>query len=168
MSQRKRVAVLVGFMAALLAGGIAILAMSVPHLAYAARWEGTPGVLAVRSCAQVGELKERHTECEGTFRADDGTTVDPGATISQSLTSGATVPVQRTSGGGYALVGVAASCGWLTMVLFGVTLACGAATVALAATGRTLFRAAWPAVLSVPAAAALASALVGAIAEAVT
>jgi hypothetical protein len=49
-----------------------------------------------------------------------------------------------------------------------VTLACGAATVALAATGRTLFRAAWPAVLSVPAAAALASALVGAIAEAVT
>jgi hypothetical protein len=168
MSQRKRVAVLVGCVAALFAGGIATLVMSMPQLAYAARWEGTPGVFVVRSCAQVGELKERHTECEGTFRADDGTTVDPGATISQSLTSGATIPVQLTSGGGYVLVGVASFCGWLTMVLFGVTLTCGAVTAALAATGRTLFRAAWPAVLSLPAAAALASALVGAIAEAVT
>ncbi|WP_405731031.1 hypothetical protein OG607_32455 [Streptomyces sp. NBC_01537] len=168
MSQRKRVAVLVGFVAALFAGAIATLVMNVPHLAYAARWEGTPGVFVVRSCAQVGEAKGSHTECDGTFRSDDGTTVDPGATISQPLTAGATVPVQLTSGGGYVLVGVASFCGWLTMVLFGLTLTACAVTAALAATGRTLFRAAWPAVLSVPAAAALASALVGAIAEAVT
>lgn len=168
MSQRKRVAVLVGFVAALFAGAIATLVTSVPHLAYAARWEGTPGVFVVRSCAQVGEAKERHTECAGTFRSDDGTTVDPGATISDPLTAGSTVPVQLTSGGGYALVGVAAFCGWLTVVLFGVTLTAGALTAALAATGSTLFRAAWPAVLSLPAAAALASALIGAIAEAVS
>ncbi|WP_127357654.1 hypothetical protein [Actinacidiphila soli] len=154
-------------MAALLAGAGATLLDSVPDLSYAARWAGTPGLFVVRSCAEVGATKERHTQCDGTFRSDDGKTVDLDATISQSLTAGAAVPVQRTSNNSYVRVGVAAFCGWLTMTLFGTVLAGTAIMTVLTLTGHTRSRAGWKALLAA-AGVALASALIGAIAGALT
>jgi hypothetical protein len=155
-------------LAALLAGGGATLLVSVPDLAYAARWTGTPGVFAVSSCATVGAPRERHRQCGGTFRSDDGGTVDAQATISQSLTAGDVIPVQRTAGGGYVRVGAAAICGWLAVALFGAALAGVAVLTVLALTRRT--RSLVPAggkVLLAAAGVALVSALIGAIAGAV-
>jgi hypothetical protein len=154
---------------ALLAGAGATLLDSVPDLSYAARWAGTPGLFIVRSCSEVGALKERHTQCDGTFRSDDGKTVDLDATISQSLTAGAAVPVQRTSNNSYVRVGVAAFCGWLTVTLFGTVLAGTAIMSVLTLTGLTRSPAGWKGLLAAAGVAlvsALVSALIGAIAGA--
>jgi hypothetical protein len=142
-SRGKAVAAVAVFVAALLAGAGATLLDSVPDLSYAARWAGTPGLFIVRSCSEVGVLKERHTQCDGTFRSDDGKTVDLDATISQSLTAGAAVPVQRTSNNSYVRVGVAAFCGWLTVTLFGTVLAGTAIMSVLTLTGLTRSPAVW-------------------------
>ncbi|MYS23764.1 MULTISPECIES: hypothetical protein [unclassified Streptomyces] len=167
LSGARSVLALVVFVAALLAGTVGALVVSVPDLAYAARWEGTPGVITIRSCADVGAPRERHRRCEGTFRSDDGATVDPAAAISQRLSPGAVFPVQRTHAGGYVRVGVAAFCGWLTVALLGVTMA-----GALAATAAALARRSFPrgsgAALAALGGTALLSALVSAIAGAVS
>jgi hypothetical protein len=153
--------------AALLAGAAAALLVGVPALPYAAKWAGTPGVFAVRSCAEVGAPKERHMECVGTFRSDDGGTVDTDAEISWPLAVGAAVAVQRTPGDSYVQVGVAAFWGWLAVALFGAVLAGAAVMVALVTTGRNLPRAVWKACFCAIGL-ALAAALTGAIAGAVT
>lgn len=161
------VATLAVLVAGLLAGAAAALMVGVPALSYAANWAGTPGVFAVRSCAEVGAPKERHTECLGTFRSDDGRTVDTDAEISRPLAVGTAIAVQRTPGDGYVQVGAAAFWGWLTVPLFGTVLAGAAVMVALVATGRNLPRALWKACLCAIGL-ALAAALTGAIAAAVT
>ncbi|MBC3840893.1 hypothetical protein GXW82_13285 [Streptacidiphilus sp. 4-A2] len=154
-------------MAALLIGAGATLLASVPNLAYATRLAGTPGLFVVRSCAVVGAVRQSHTECTGTFQSDGGTVVDPDATVDQPLTVGADVPMQRTPGGGYDDVGVAAFCGWLAVALFGVAFAGAAVMTALALTGRGRRRAGWLWPLGAVAT-ALMSALVSAIVGALT
>lgn len=151
----------------LLAGAAAALATSIPPLTAAARWTGTPGALTVGSCYEVGSGRQRQEVCAGTFRSDDGRTVDPNASITQPLSPGTVVPVQRTPSGGYDPVGLAPFCGWLAVALFGSALAGMALLIPLTMTRRFRLRRPWLAVLAM-AVAALASALVGAIAGAVS
>ncbi|WP_152626869.1 hypothetical protein [Streptacidiphilus carbonis] len=166
-SRVSAVVALTVFVVALAGGTIATLMVSVPDLAYAARWEGTPGVITVRSCAEVGALKERHRVCEGVFRSDDGLTVDPNAAISQALSPGAVVAVQRTTDGAYDTVGVAAFCGWLAVAMFGVAMAGTLVMTVVAALRRSRSRRGWV-LLVEPVCAALISASVSAIVGAVS
>jgi hypothetical protein len=154
------------FVVAVLAGSVAALVVSVPRVAYAARWEGTPGVLSIRSCAEVGEPRERHRRCEGVFRSDDGMTLDPDASISQKLSPGEVLPVQRTGEGGYVRVGVSAFCGWLAVALLGVVMAGALALGGLAVLRGSAHRSGWRTLAALGAAAllcGLTSAIAGAI-----
>jgi hypothetical protein len=54
------------------------------------------------------------------FRSDDGTVVDPDATIDSSLPVGSTVALRRTASAGYEQTGVGASFGWLALTLLGL------------------------------------------------
>jgi len=155
--------VLAAFTILLLAGGLDALVTSGQNMAYAARWQGTPGRLTVFGCTQQGYGKTRHTRCVGTFRADDGRLVDDDAGMSQSLSPGSTLPVQRKASGGYSRVGFGAFCGWLAVAFFGV-LMLGTAVLAVAcAATRSAYRRGWL-TLAALLAAALLTALTSAIA----
>jgi hypothetical protein len=131
------------FVVALLGGGIDALVTSVPDMAYAARWEGTPGRMTVTACAEEGFGRTRHTRCAGIFRSDDGRIVDADAGMSQSLSPGSKVPVQRKPSGGYTRVGFAAFCGWLSVALFGVLMLGAAVMTTLAVTTHAPFKRGW-------------------------
>ncbi len=110
------------FTVLLLGGSVAALAASVPRMAYAARWQGTPGTLRVVACEDVG-IRAKHRECEGLFRSDEGTFVDPDARIARPASPSTVLAVQRTRSGGYVDVGFAAFVGWAAVALIGVVLA---------------------------------------------
>ena len=153
----------------LLLGAAAALVAAGSHLGYATRLAGTPGTLTVRSCEVTIEPKNSHTVCHGVFRSDSGTVVDPGAQISEAATVGSSVPVQRTTEGGYEAVGFAAICGWLTIVLFGlamVGLAAAAVYAVARGRGRGPKRSVWAGLVGCVALAlvcALSSAIAGAV-----
>ncbi|MEU6657004.1 hypothetical protein ABZ904_48900 [Streptomyces sp. NPDC046900] len=150
-------------MAVLLTAAAATLWVSVPNLALAAQWDGTSGVMSIRSCSEVGPPKERHQRCAGSFRSDDGKTVDPDAAISEPLAPGTVLAVQRAPDGTYASVGIAAFLGWLAVTLLGAALGGAAVLIGIAPTLRVRIRPGWVTIL-VFLSAALLSALTGAIA----
>ncbi|WP_037601864.1 hypothetical protein [Streptacidiphilus rugosus] len=154
--------ILATFVLLLLAVGVAALLSSVPNVAYAGRWAGNPGLFTVGSCTQVGEGKERHTECAGTFRPDNGGPVDTHALITRDLAAGEAVPVQQTSDGGYTRVGVAPLLGWLTVALFGLAVIQACVLIVVAALRRVWSKAAWWAP-GLCVAAALLCAVIGAV-----
>lgn len=110
------------FVLLLLLGAAAALIDAGSHLGYATRLAGTPGTFTVQSCEVTSNAKNSRTVCHGVFRSDSGTIVDPGGQISEAATVGSSVPVQRTTDGGYEAVGFAAICGWLTVALFGLAM----------------------------------------------
>ncbi|MBY8877612.1 hypothetical protein [Actinacidiphila acidipaludis] len=146
----------------LLGGGVDALVTGGVNMAYAARWQGTPGRLTVLLCTEEGFGKTRHTRCEGTFRSDDGKVVDRDAGMSQSLSPGSTLPVQRKASGGYDRVGFAAFSGWLAVAFLGLAMAGTAVLGVSSATARAAFRPAWLTVGGLLAA-ALLTALVSAV-----
>ncbi|MEE4544783.1 hypothetical protein V2S66_22795 [Streptomyces sp. V4-01] len=115
----------------------------------------------------MGAPRERHRRCEGVFRSDDGRTLDPDAAISQPLSPGDVLSVQRTGDGGYVRVGVSALCGWLAVALLGVVVAGALALGGLAVFRGSAPRAGWR-TLAALGAAALLCGLAGAVAGAVT
>ncbi|MFI1091908.1 hypothetical protein [Streptomyces sp. NPDC020917] len=165
LSGARRVVVLAVAFLLLLGGGVAALVDSVPHLGYAARLQGTPGVLTVVGCEDTGTGRERRRECVGIFRSDDGRSDDPDAHIGDSLAVGRTVPVQRTHAGGYVRVGFAAFCGWLSVAFLGVLLAGLVVMTGVSLALATPARGGWL-TLGAVLAAALACALISAIGSA--
>ncbi|MET7986393.1 hypothetical protein [Streptomyces sp. NPDC005281] len=116
--------------AALFAVGTIVTWLSVTHLAYATGVAGRSGHLKVETCTWSEAGGHRYPHCHGVFRSDDGTVVDPGATIDSDLPVGDTVALRRTSSDGYEQTGAGAAFGWLAVSLLGlVVLVLGAATV---------------------------------------
>ncbi|MGW7611032.1 hypothetical protein ACWGKW_27925 [Streptomyces sp. NPDC054766] len=152
--------------AVLLATAGAVLWTSVPNLALAAHWDGTSGVMSIRSCSEVGSPKERHQRCSGSFRSDDGKTVDPDAAISEPLAPGTALAVQRAPDGTYARAGIAAFFGWLAVTSLGAALGGAAVLIGIVLTVRARVRAGWMTILGFLIA-ALLFASTGAIAGAV-
>ncbi|MFJ6834575.1 hypothetical protein [Streptomyces sp. NPDC091209] len=105
---------------ALLAAGTVVTRLAVTRLAYATGVAGTSGHLRVEACAWSHAGGHRYPHCHGTFRSDDGTVVDPDATIDTSLPVGSTVALRRTASAGYEQTGVGASFGWLALSLLGL------------------------------------------------
>ncbi|MFI0963296.1 hypothetical protein ACH4S8_18100 [Streptomyces sp. NPDC021080] len=121
--------------AVLFAVGTAITWVSVTHLVYASDLAGTSGHLKVEACTWSGG--HRYPHCHGVFRSDDGTVVDPGATIDSRLPVGSTVGLRRTASGGYERTGTGALFGWLAVSLFGLlVLVLGAVVASVLAGAR--------------------------------
>ncbi|RLU96784.1 hypothetical protein CTZ27_17445 [Streptomyces griseocarneus] len=91
---------------------IVLGSFSVPGLPRSLGLVGTTGTLTVRWCETVGFGRGSHTACHGSFRSDDGRTVDEAARIDTEYTRGHRVPV-TASGGAYYSVTPSAWFGWL-------------------------------------------------------
>ncbi|MFI9274486.1 hypothetical protein ACIGXM_27820 [Kitasatospora sp. NPDC052896] len=104
------------------AGGAVSLA---DGLRYSTRLAGTPGLLTVTGCVTTGSGKNRNTTCYGTFRADDGSRVDPSASIDDSFHRNTVLPVQEAPGEHCYRVGVAPIAGRLAGVCLCLLLALG-------------------------------------------
>ncbi|MEV5509513.1 hypothetical protein [Streptomyces orinoci] len=93
-------------------------------LPYALGWSGTQGTLTVTgtycSYTSRGGCSVGST---GTFRSDDGRTVDPTATIDTEYRVGRHVAVSR-DGGTYYSTNASAACGWLAALSFSLCLLC--------------------------------------------
>ncbi|MGW2781933.1 hypothetical protein ACWC3X_11900 [Streptomyces populi] len=123
--------------AGLFAVGAVVTWLAVTHLAHASGLAGTSGHLEVEACTWSGSGGHRYPHCHGVFRSDDGTVVDPGATIDSRLSVGSTVGLRRTASGGYERTGAGALFGWLAVSLLGLTvLVLGAAAASVLAGAR--------------------------------
>ncbi|MFF3450422.1 hypothetical protein ACFYXJ_25155 [Streptomyces sp. NPDC002667] len=167
--ERLRRAKPTGFLLVVIAGlfavGTAITWLAVTHFVYASGLAGMSGHLKVEACTWSGVGGHRSPHCHGVFRSDDGTMVDPDATIDNHLSVGSVVGLRRTASGGYERTGAGAVFGWLAMSLFGLMVLVLGITVTSALTGprdnpRNLTR-----LLAALLAATLASALIGGVAD---
>ncbi|WP_162684238.1 hypothetical protein [Streptomyces populi] len=150
--------------AGLLVVGAVVTWLAVTHLAYTSGLAGTSGHLEVEACTWSESGGHRYPHCHGVFRSDDGTVVDPGATIDSRLPVGSTVGLRQTASGGYERTGFGALFGWLAVSLFGLAvLVLGAAAVNVLAGARGSPRKLML-LLAGLLAAMLASALVGGVA----
>ncbi|MFD5816782.1 hypothetical protein [Streptomyces sp. NPDC127038] len=150
--------------AGLFAVGAVVTWLAVTHVAYASGLEGTSGRLRVEACTWSGYGNHRSVHCHGVFRSDDGTTVDPRATIADHLSVGRTVDVRRTASGGYERTGAGAVFGWLAVSLLGLAVLVLGATAVNAVTGARVRPRRLLIPLAALLAATLASALIGGVA----
>ncbi|WP_326785837.1 hypothetical protein [Streptomyces sp. NBC_00151] len=150
--------------AGLFAVGTLVTWLAVTHLAYATGVAGTSGHLGVQACSWSQTGGHRYPHCHGIFRSDDGTVVDPDATIDSDLPVGSTVALRRTADHSYEQIGLDATFGWLALSLFGlVVLVLGAMAVRARAAAQGSSRA-LSVLLGVLVAAMLTSAFIGGVA----
>ncbi|MFJ7903855.1 hypothetical protein ACIQ6V_25745 [Streptomyces sp. NPDC096198] len=90
------------------------------NAAHAAGVAGTHGTLAVEQCwVKHGSHGSRGTKvCGGTFRSDDGKTVDDEASVRSEVKPGSRVSVQR-AGDGYVRVGFGETARWVALFFLG-------------------------------------------------
>ncbi|MFF4708794.1 hypothetical protein ACWC4D_08500 [Streptomyces sp. NPDC001288] len=104
--------------AVLIAGLLALSALGVRNLLYAAGWAGTSGTYRASSCEFSGSLSK--WECSGTFVSDDGRIEDPRAGVDLGSDGrGRAVRVERTGLSGYQEVGGIATVEAIALILFG-------------------------------------------------
>ncbi|MFQ3555230.1 hypothetical protein QZN11_00235 [Streptomyces gramineus] len=104
--------------AVVIAGLLALSALGVRNLLYAAGWAGTSGTYRASSCEFSGSLSA--WECSGTFVSDDGRIEDPRAEADLGSDGrGHSVRVQRTGTSGYQEVDGTATVEAVALILFG-------------------------------------------------
>jgi hypothetical protein len=84
---------------------------------------GEPGKLTVASCARLDRPKAE-IWCTGTFRPDDGRSIDPAArfTVNPSLASGQIARLDRVHAGSYVRISPARAEGYAALTMFGMAL----------------------------------------------
>ncbi|WP_339131136.1 hypothetical protein WJM95_20475 [Streptomyces sp. f51] len=164
LRRAKPTGILLLVIAGLFAIGTAITWLAVTHFVYASGLAGTSGHLKVEACTWSGIGGHRSPHCHGVFRSDDGTMVDPDATIDNHLSVGRVVGLRRTASGGYERTGAGAVFGWLAVSLFGLMVLVLGAAVTSAVTGSRDTPRALTKLLGALLAATLASALIGGVA----